>query len=130
MTHPLTATDLHIAELLTGGVSAQRILAIGRHRRSWGPDDIAYVHAYLTDRAVEREVERERLAAEQQRDRPVKTRAGCGTTAGAQRHVRLAGCQLGERGPVGAGRSLPAGQGAHAAALASCSSNWAPRNSV
>jgi len=88
VTHPLTATDLHIAQLLTGGVSAQRILAIGAYRSAWGPDDVAYVHAYLTARAVEREVERERLAAEQQRDRPIKSRAGCGTTAGAQRHVR------------------------------------------
>jgi hypothetical protein len=51
VTTPLTATDLHIAQLLTGGVSVQRILAIGRYRASWGPDDVAYVHAWLAARA-------------------------------------------------------------------------------
>jgi hypothetical protein len=89
MTTPLTATDLHIAQLLTGGVSVQRILAIGRYRAAWGPDDVAYVRGWLADRTVEREVERDRLAAEQQRERPPTIRhAQCGTTAGARKHQR------------------------------------------
>ena len=64
--HPLTATDLHIAELLTGGVSAQRILAIGQYRTAWGPQDVAYVHAYLTVRDAERQAEEDRIDREAQ----------------------------------------------------------------
>jgi len=68
---PLTGTDLQIAHLLTAGVSARRILAIGRYRNSWTPDDVAYVHAYL---------------AHQHRQRA--TEAECGTESGYKRHRR------------------------------------------
>jgi len=67
----LTATALHIAELLTGGVSAQRILAIGAYRTAWGPDDVQYVAAWL---------------AYQQRQRA--SEAECGTESGYKRHRR------------------------------------------
>jgi len=80
VTHPLTATDLHIAELLTGGVSAQRILAIGQYRTAWGPQDVAYVHAYLTVRDAERQ-------AEQAEPRP-PVREECGEYRGVSMHKR------------------------------------------
>ena len=70
---PLTGTDLQIAHLLTGGVSIDRILAIGRYRGAWGPQDVAYVHHILT---------------EQQRPEPQ-----CGTVEGwalhRQKHERV-----------------------------------------
>jgi len=85
MTHPLTGPDMHIAELLTGGVSMQRILAIGRFRRSWGPQDVARVHAWMQERDARSKAELAQIAEL----RPVvPSVARCGTEAGAKRHYR------------------------------------------